>query len=78
MNLLYEIKLGIDRAARDTRKRVLLIVRGTDPISAAVRAEKIVDSALENPVEYSHAMSCTQIMRPVAAAAMPVEMAMAA
>jgi len=58
---LYEVLLGIDRAARDTKRRVTMQVRESDPLSAAIMAEELADGALTDPVEYSHAMS----VRPV-------------
>lgn len=63
----YEVLLGIDRAARDTKRRVTMQVRESDPLSAAIAAEDLVDGTLMDPVEYSHAMSVRPVRRPVPA-----------
>ena len=73
---LYEVLLGVDRAARDTGQRITMAVRERNPVSAAVKAEQLADSALPHPeVEYTHAMRVTPILQPVPAAAMPVALA---
>ena len=74
---IYEVLLGIDRAARDTRRRVTMRVRDADPLSAAIAAEELVDGTLTDPVEYSHAMRVRPMTRtrPAPAAAMPLAMA---
>jgi hypothetical protein len=46
---LYEVVLGIDRAARDTGRRIVMEIFGADPLSAAESAEALGDSALEDP-----------------------------
>ena len=53
---LYEVYLGIDRAARDTGRRLRLTVLGQDRLSAAAKAEAMADATLDDPVEYSHAI----------------------
>jgi hypothetical protein len=68
MDLLYKVELGIDRAAKDTHKRVLMLVRGKDSLSAAIKAEELTDAGLDDPVEYSHAMSCSQVTQSMPAA----------
>jgi len=64
---LYEVLLGIDRAAQDTKRRVAMQVREADPLSAAIAAEELVDGTLTDPVEYSHAMSVRPVRRPAPA-----------
>jgi hypothetical protein len=46
---LYEVVLGIDRAARDTGRRIVMEIFGADPLAAAESAEALGDSALEDP-----------------------------
>lgn len=75
---IYEVLLGIDRAARDTHQRITMQVRESDPLSAAIRAEALADKDLENPgIEYTHAMRVRPIMQtvPAPAAAMPLALA---
>jgi hypothetical protein len=75
---IYEVILGIDRAARDTHQRITMQVREADPLSAAIRAEELADKALENPgIEYTHAMRVRPIIQtmPRPAAAMPLALA---
>ena len=55
----YEVLLGIDRAARDTGRRMSICVIGSDPLSAAIAAEKLADATLETSTEYTHAMKVT-------------------
>jgi hypothetical protein len=60
----YEVILGVDRAAQDTGRRLTLRVRENDPLSAAIKAERIADRGLEDPATmYSHAVSVTPVMR---------------
>lgn len=67
---LYDVLLGIDRAARDTGRRIRLRVRESDPISAAIKAERRADATLEHPqVEYTHAMRVRAVRKPAPAAA---------
>ncbi len=55
--MLYEVLLGIDRAARDTKRRMRVKVVASDRLEAAIAAEKIGDACVREPaVEYSHAM----------------------
>jgi len=72
----YEVLLGIDRAAKDTKRRVTMQVREADPLSAAITAEELVDGTLMDPVEYSHAMAVRPVRRatPVGSA-LPLAMA---
>ena len=76
---IYEVLLGVDRAARDTGRRLTLQVREcADPLSAAIRAEQLADKKLANPtVEYTHAMRVRPLMEttPAPAAAMPLALA---
>lgn len=62
---LFEVRLGIDRAARDTGERRQVRLLATDPLSAAIAAEAMVDATLNDQrTQYSHAMSCRQLNRP--------------
>ena len=75
---IYEVLLGVDRAARDTGRRVAMQVREADPLSAAIMAEELADKKLADPgIEYTHAMRVRPIIEttPVPAAAMPLAMA---
>jgi hypothetical protein len=75
---IYEVLLGVDRAARDTGRRVAMQVREADPLSAAIMAEELADKKLANPgIEYTHAMRVRPLMEttPVPAAAMPLALA---
>ena len=70
---LYTVTLGIDRAAKDTRRRMTLTVPAQDRLSAAIAAEHIGDSMVRDPsVEYTHAVSVEPAPHPKPAAAMPV------
>jgi hypothetical protein len=75
---IYEVLLGVDRAARDTGRRVAMQVRESDPLSAAIMAEELADKKLANPgIEYTHAMRVRPIIEtvPVPAATMPLALA---
>jgi hypothetical protein len=72
--ITYNVVLGIDRAAQDTGERMTMMVRESDPLQAAIKAERLADRRLLRPeVEYTHAMSVTPVVRPVAA--MPLAIA---
>ena len=72
---LFEVLLGVDRAARDTGKRLTVRVLGSDRLSAALTAEGMADETLAHPeVEYTHAIS----VKPVSMPAMAMPLAMAA
>jgi len=72
---LYEVILGIDRAARDTRRRMRVKVLAGDRLSAAIAAEQVGDGQLREPsVEYTHAIN----VRPVRPLFSPHAVAMAA
>ena len=59
--------LGVDRAARDTGRRITIRVLGSDRLSAAMAAESMADRTLADPaVEYTHAMT----VMPVASGAL--------
>ncbi len=75
---IYEVLLGVDRAARDTGRKLALQVRERDPLSAAIRAEELADATLSNPVEYTHAMRVRPIMETVPAPAATMPLALAA
>ena len=77
---IYEVLLGIDRAARDTGQRITMQVREcADPLSAAIRAEALADKKLANPgIEYTHAMRVRPIMKTVPAPAATMPLALAA
>ena len=69
---LYDVLLGIDRAARDTKRRLHVQVTAEDRLSAAIAAEQIGDSQVREPgVEYTHAMQVRQL-QPKPAMAMPM------
>jgi len=75
---IYEVVLGVDRAARDTGRQVGLRVCESDPLSAALRAEELVDQTLEDPATmYTHAVAVRPVLdtRPRPAAAMPLAVA---
>lgn len=57
----WEVLLGIDRAAVDTKRRVKRTVRAVDPLSAGAVAEYLTDKKLDDPVEYSHAIRVRQL-----------------
>lgn len=70
---IYEVLLGVDRAARDTGRRITMQVRESEPLSAAIRAEQMADQDLEDPaVEYTHAMEVYPVMPAPAVPALPV------
>ena len=67
---LYRVILGVDRAAKDTGRRITMVVRERDTLSAAIRAEDLADAKLDDPsVEYTHAMRVKPVIRPTAVAA---------
>ena len=67
--------MGIDHAARDTGRRITMQVRESDPLLAAIAAERIADRDLPRPdIEYTHAMRVKPVTRP-AAMAMALPMA---
>lgn len=64
---LFDVLLGIDKAAKDTGRRIECRVLAADRYSAAIKAEEMADRTLKDPaVEYSHAMQVV----PVKAAAL--------
>lgn len=70
----YEVMLGIDRAARDTSRRITLQVREQNRLSAAISAEERADALLDDPLEYTHAISVRALggPPPAEAVALPV------
>ena len=77
----YEVILGVDKAARDTGRRMRMVVKESDPLQAAIKAERMADKRLRHPeVEYTHAMSVKPVVEPspVALAAMALPVAAAA
>ena len=69
--MLYEVLLGIDRAARDTGKRIRMQVRESDPLSAAIAAEQMADNQLSEPgLEYTHAVAVQPVIQPAMAMAL--------
>ena len=64
---MYDVTLGVDRAARDTGKRMRLRVRETDAVSAAMVAEQIADTVLDDPLSYTHAMGVRTVHVPAVA-----------
>ena len=77
MKFLYEVELGIDRAAQDTHKRIFMQVKESDPLSAAIEAEKLADKGLEDPaIMYTHAIHVSEVKRALpSVATMPLAMA---
>ncbi len=70
---MYEVVLGIDRAARDTGRRLRVRVLGRSALDAATKAEGLVDDGLDDPLsEYSHAMLVKPVAGLVPAAALPM------
>lgn len=62
---MYRVKLGIDRGARDTRKRLTITVPANDRLSAAIQAERIGDGMVaDSLVEYTHALSVKELPGP--------------
>ncbi len=68
MTQLYDVLLGIDRAARDTGRRIRMRVRESDPLSAGIKAERLADRKLREPgVCYTHAMRVRPVRTQTAA-----------
>jgi hypothetical protein len=68
---LYDVLLGVDRAARDTGRRITMQVRERDPLAAAIAAERMADRDLEEPaLMYTHAMRVTPVSAAAAAMAL--------
>jgi hypothetical protein len=66
---LYRVSLGVDRAARDTGKRITMCVRERDPLSAAIKAEQEADATLAEPgIMYTHAVGVSRVIEPAKAA----------
>lgn len=62
---IYSVKLGIDRGATDTRRRLTLNVLANDRLSAAIAAERVGDGMVRDPsVEYTHALSVKAVRGP--------------
>ena len=62
---IYDVLLGIDRAARDTRRRMTVRVMATDRLSAAIAAEQVGDLQVRDAsVEYTHAMQVRPVNPP--------------
>ena len=73
---IYDVLLGIDRAARDTRRRMTVRVLASDRLSAAIAAEQLGDQQVQQDVEYTHAMQVRTITPPRRrAGVMPVPLA---
>lgn len=61
----YEVLLGVDRAARDTGRRIRMEVRERDPLSAAIAAEKLADQSLDDPsTMYTHSIGVWPVEQP--------------
>ena len=73
----YEVLLGVDKAARDTGRRMRLVVKESGPLEAALKAERLADRKLAYPdIEYTHAMSVQPVIQPIpVATAMPLAVA---
>lgn len=62
---IYSVKLGIDRGATDTRRRITLNVLANDRLSAAIAAERVGDGMVRDPqIEYTHALSVKPVRGP--------------
>ncbi len=60
---LYDVLLGVDRAAKDTGERMSVRCRGTSAFEAAMTAERIADQRVAEPeVMYTHAMRVTPVV----------------
>jgi len=75
---LYEVLLGVDRAAKDSGRRMTMTVCEKDPLSAAITAEEVADGELDAPFEYAHAMNVKCLRQPEAAATRHSRMRMVA
>jgi len=61
---LYKVLLGIDHAARPTGQLMTVKVTSSDPLSAAIEAERIGDKQVREPgIEYTHAMDVRCVRR---------------
>jgi hypothetical protein len=58
---LFDVMLGVDRAARDTGRRIHMRMVAMDRLSAAIEAEEVADFGLRDPLEYTHAVSVTPV-----------------
>jgi hypothetical protein len=52
----FKVLIGIDRAARDTGRRLIVRLYGRTPMEAALAAESKIDAWLADPLAYSHAI----------------------
>ena len=69
MQTIYEVLLGVDRAAEDTGQRLRMTVRESDPLSAALKAEAMADPLLpDSRTMYTHAMRVRALTGPTPAA----------
>ncbi len=60
---LYKVLLGIDHAARPTGQLMTVKVKSSDPLSAAIEAERIGDKQVREPgIEYTHAMQVSPLL----------------
>ncbi len=65
MSGLYRVKLGVDRGATDTKRRMIVNVLAGDRLSAAIAAERVGDGMVRDPrVEYTHALSVKPLRGP--------------
>jgi len=66
---IYDVLLGVDKAARDTGRRLKYRVLAKDRYNAAMAAEAMADRTLKDPgIEYCHAMKVTPVNQPAATA----------
>lgn len=63
----YTVILGIDKAGKDTGRRLTMrVCEQHDPLSAAITAERMADRDLEDPsTMYTHAMRVQPVSRPI-------------
>ncbi len=68
---LYDVFLGVDRAAKDTGERLNIRCHAVSAFEAAMTAERIADQRVAEPdVMYTHAMRVTPVVIKKPAAAM--------
>jgi len=59
----YEVLLGIDQAGRDTLDRIRVTVPARSRFHAAMEAEVIADSGLDDPARYSRTIQVQPVNR---------------
>ncbi len=73
---LYDVLLGVDRAAKDTGERLNVRCHATSAFEAAMTAERIADQRVAEPeVMYTHAMRVKPVVTKRPATAMALALA---